>query len=1237
MSQSLPATHIEAHVGNVSGGQVAIGNYIVQIGRVEGGVVNILNEAPPPPKTRPQPVSLRPKPFPGLLDRETETAELIGALTSQQSVECTGQSGAGKTALLRHLAHESQLPGIFLSGVVYFQVNQQSAADLLKSLFDAFYTCDFPIKPNETEIRFYLQSVNALVLLDDVEIAAQQIEFLMNLAPNCTFIAVTKERSLLGEVREVPLKGLPIGDAVRLFEKELQRPLLSDEEKAAQLICESVACIPLQVLRAAHEARQENRSLLPVASGGQLTPGDPRLATSEIKSASEDEKKVLTALAAFVGAPVAAEHVGMVAGVMSVEPVLAALERRGLVQSYDRRFTLAGDVKADQLGDLKPSFARALVHFLDWTKQRRNQPEEIARSAEAILAIQKWAVSAQAWNEVSRLGHATEEALTLTGKWDMWAKVLNDIKAAAQAQGNIAESAWTLHQLGTRALCLGDRSAAEAALKDALRIRERINDQSGAAVTRHNLNILLNPLPPKTKRDEPSDNGAGSGSISTPVFLKISVMVLVGLAALVSVVTGLIIWKSRASKPPVVPPKIASFSVTPSAVPANSQAQLCYEVENAGSVRIEPNIGEKPATKGCLTVMPSETTTYTLVAYASDGSTTRQHVTLNVEAAPPQAQIVAFEVRRPNGDSGVNDGQFRLCYEVRKAAHAELDNNGGTVVLDRPQCQQIRPQQATVYTLSATGADGITVTRQATADPGRLPSLPPQILSLEAVPQKVVNEGEAQLCFQLKDASSAQVDPGVRSVSIGTGRQCVSVRPLQTTTYTLRAFNAEGKEEKKDVTIKVSRPPTILEFWADRKEVLPGESVKICYQVKNARSLQIDNGIGEVRPVDSGCVTTIIGKTSSAIDPAKIFQLTASGLEGETSTREIRITVRTPHVDITEFTVNPQKITRGDSVSLCFRAENASAVGIEPVTKRIASPNGERICIPHQPKTTMTYTLTAFNEWGVRPPTRQAEVIVEEPKLRQARILFFEISSPRIKRGESVNLCYGVAEATTTRISPLRGEFPNSEKYCIHQSPRDSTVYILSATGEDRQAVTREVTVEVEEAVAPPVRIKRFEINPTWAHGTQLCYELENARSASIEPGFGELRNLTKDCPKLGSRKEQTYTLTATGADGNTVQKEVTYTPPPPPKEGPIHILSFWPATQTIKAGNQAKICYSTSGIGTAEITPQPGSVSPLLYSCVKVAPTDDTDYILTVTGPGGEKETKKVSVKVAKQGGVIY
>jgi NB-ARC domain len=1057
-----PSTHIEAHVGNVSGGsQVAIGNYIVQIGRVEGGVVNILNEAPPPPRVRPQPVLLRPKPFLNLLDRETETTTVLEALKSQQSVECTGEAGAGKTSLLRHLAHQTQLTTVFPAGVVYFEVNQQSAADLLKSIFDAFYICDFPIKPNETEIRHYLQSVSALVLLDDVEIDAKQIESLMNVAPNCTFVAVTRERALFGETIDVTLKGLPTADAVHLFRNELRRTLSAEEEKSAQIICESVACIPLLILRAAHEARAKNRSLLDIVSESKLAPGDQRLVASEINSSSEDEKKALAALAVFSGARVAAEHVAAVAGLSNAEPLLEDLERRGLVQSHEQQYALASDLKAAQFGNLKHWFSRALVYFVDWTKERRNQHKLIAGSAAAILLLLKQAVAAQAWSEVISLGHAVEEALTVSGKWDMWATVLNHINTAARAQGDIAKQAWVLHQLGTRALLLGDRGAARTNLTNALDIRERLNDVSGAAVTRHNLNILLAPLPPRP--EDNSSNGGGGDGGTTPAWLKIGVLSLVSLAVVTILLLVGLFWKWK-SEPPVVPPKIASFSVNPLAIPANGEAQLCYEVENADSVRIEPNIGErKPASKECLSVTPSETLTYTLTAYAADGTTTSQTVTLNVEPLPAQAEIVQFRVDRQDGPGGPNDVQFRLCYEVRNAAHAEIDNNGGSVVLNRPHCQPITPQQTTTYTLSATGPDGRTVTRQAIADATKLPAPPPQIVSFEA-PERVIQGNAADLCFQLKDASSAQIEPGPRRVPIIADRQCIKVTPLERTTYTLRAFNSEGLEKSENRTIAVDNPP----------------------------------------------------------------------------------------------------------------------------------------------------------------------------KLKHAQILFFKVSPSRIQRGASVELCYGVADAQTTTISPFGKEFPSVAKQCFKDSPKESVMYTLSTKGEDNQTSTASQTVEVEKPVLPPVRITRFEINLTKVHGTQLCYALENARSARIDPGIGELQNLTADCPRLPTLKQQTYTLTVTGFDGNTITDTRTYTPPSRPDvQLPAMKISFFrPETQTIKPGGRARICYRTTlGEGTAEISPQPGSVpAPMLFeNCITVAPRETTVYTLTV-GRGNERDSRRVTVVVDRE-----
>jgi hypothetical protein len=125
---------------------------------------------------------------------------------------------------------------------------------------------------------------------------------------------------------------------------------------------------------------------------------------------------------------------------------------------------------------------------------------------------------------------------------------------------------------------------------------------------------------------------------------------------------------------------------------------------------------------------------------------------------------------------------------------------------------------------------------------------------------------------------------------------------------------------------------------------------------------------------------------------------------------------------------------------------------------------------------------------------------------------------------------------------------------CIDDSPQKSTQYTLRVIGEDQQVESKEVTVEVErdrEPDVPPVEITRFEINPTALHGTQLCYALKNARRASIEPDFGELSNLDRDCPRLKSLKEQTYTLIAIGHDGRSIQKTASYTPPKPPPDFP--------------------------------------------------------------------------------------
>src|SRR5262245_49887819 len=120
-------------------GQIAIGQYVVQIGSVHGGVVNI--SMPEQPALRPLAVAdpaLLPPPPEWILDRVAETEAASRILQAGQIIEFIGEGGIGKTTLLEHLAHHSTAQS-FPAGTVYLSARRKLVEDLLQELFDAFH------------------------------------------------------------------------------------------------------------------------------------------------------------------------------------------------------------------------------------------------------------------------------------------------------------------------------------------------------------------------------------------------------------------------------------------------------------------------------------------------------------------------------------------------------------------------------------------------------------------------------------------------------------------------------------------------------------------------------------------------------------------------------------------------------------------------------------------------------------------------------------------------------------------------------------------------------------------------------------------------------------------------------------------------------------------------------------------------------------------------------------------
>ncbi|MBN1814076.1 MAG: zinc ribbon domain-containing protein [Anaerolineae bacterium] len=645
------SVHIE---GSVSG-QVAIGNTILQIGDVRGGVVNVMAPGEKvQSEPRPTPVDLRPRPFPDLLDRETEIGTATAAFESAQSVEFHAAAGLGKTALLRYLAHHPAAT-TFPDGVVYLSARHQPAEDLLQSLYDAFYETSIPYKPTDAQLKHDLQNTRALILLDDVELAREDAERLMNTAPACAFLLASPERCMWGEGQSLVLGGLPPDDALALIERELGRPLTPQERPVAQRLRVHSKGNPLTLIQIAAEVREkgllftelqgqkekqegmrttdllefptqqmqlvryitrQGEATLKAAAehlgetpantqqmldtlvekeylervekkGGWiyrmhfarksargLPPGVWNAVDPETKGAQAPsflgalnalptaERQAMAALAALGGAPVHAEHLAALTG-LDVTSTLQALQRRGLAQVHSPRYSLTGGLEAtlQQVWDLTPWLERALAYFTAWAEAQQQTPDGLLEEADAIMRILEWAVGADRWTDVLRLGRALEGALALGGRWATWAQVLRWILQAGQALGDQATEAWALHQIGTRALCLGDSTAARTSLTQALELREALGDHAGAAVTKHNLG-LITAAPPTPPREPPEEPPPPKPRPPLPKWLLRTVWIA-AIGGIIAVASAALIIAGALPTPPPPPTERPTETKTP--------------------------------------------------------------------------------------------------------------------------------------------------------------------------------------------------------------------------------------------------------------------------------------------------------------------------------------------------------------------------------------------------------------------------------------------------------------------------------------------------------------------------------------------------------------------------------------------------------------------------------------------------------------------------------------------------
>ncbi len=159
-------------------------------------------------------------------------------------------------------------------------------------------------------------------------------------------------------------------------------------------------------------------------------------------------------------------------------------------------------------------------------------------------------------------------------------------------------------------------------------------------------------------------------------------------------------------------PKIPLFYATPAVSRDGAPSKLCYSVEGATTVSLDPPVEKVwPAYSRCFDVTPTKDTTYTLTAVNAAGA--KATAAAEVTVGPSSVKIIEVSVNALEIKAGE---AFPFCVKARNAASWTLSaGQWRTPPGPAGGCVVDHPVKTTRYVITAVGAMGETDTERVTA------------------------------------------------------------------------------------------------------------------------------------------------------------------------------------------------------------------------------------------------------------------------------------------------------------------------------------------------------------------------------------------------------------------------------------------------------------------------------------------------------------------------------------------
>lgn len=292
-----------------------------------------------------------------------------------------------------------------------------------------------------------------------------------------------------------------------------------------------------------------------------------------------------------------------------------------------------------------------------------------------------------------------------------------------------------------------------------------------------------------------------------------------------------------------IPPSIISFDLNSDSIYSGQSATLTWNVQNATSVSISPEIGSVTSS-GSKSVSPHSNTRYVITATNSAGNVTASKtLTINDTNKPI---ITIFR----SGSESINSGEITtLTWDVIGAKSINITQGIGRVA--SKGSMDISPKATTTYILMAESDYGTetssatVIVVAATTTAKTIQTDPPVINSFKVSQNSIMLTDEVTLTWTVTGARGVSISNDIGTVP---SSGWTKVIPTATTTYTLYATNTFGTKSA-DVTVNVNKAtsggaPVIRFFKVIPNNISSGETATLSWATENATMLLIDHGIG---------------------------------------------------------------------------------------------------------------------------------------------------------------------------------------------------------------------------------------------------------------------------------------------------------------------------------------------------------------------------------------------------------